>query len=127
MTPVGFVADMEHDTNAINTATNHIPSTIEPNQPKPTFTISQVVTSNTIIPTCFFTILSIHYDTEKERHFYLIKSLPRVGDRCMYIRREPAFQLSLNYLLWPHHYPSFLSGLQHHLLVPETDLSCSST
>ena len=64
-------------------ATMH-PPPIEPYRPAPKYTMDTIVTPNTIIPTCYFEILSIDYDAHEQAHYYNIKSLPQIGEQSKY-------------------------------------------
>ena len=53
---------------------------IEPQRPPPRFKPTEIVTPRTIIPACFFRILSINWDASEETYAYTIKTLPSHGD-----------------------------------------------
>lgn len=80
-TRTGFTAGPD----SRGTSASTLPFPIEPYRPEPKFTMDQIVTPETIIPACYFEILSIHYDTHEQAHYYTIKSLRRIGDRRKYI------------------------------------------
>ena len=56
------------------------PPPIEPYRPKAKYTINEIVTPRTIIPTCYFHVQSITYDPHAQSHMYTLKSLPYIGD-----------------------------------------------
>jgi hypothetical protein len=53
---------------------------VEPQRPPPRFKGTEIVTPRTIIPACFFHILSIDWDASEETYAYTIKTLPSHGD-----------------------------------------------
>jgi len=65
---------------------NTVPPPIEPYRPEPKYTMDTIVTPNTIIPTCYFEILSIQYDAHEQAHYYEIKSLPQMGEQSKFSR-----------------------------------------
>jgi hypothetical protein len=62
------------------------PPPIEPYHPEPKYTIDTIVTPCTIIPTCYFRIVSIGWNAHEQAHYYSIRSLPQLGEQRKLIR-----------------------------------------
>jgi hypothetical protein len=70
--------------DVVQVSASTLPPPIEPYRPEPKYTMDTIVTPNTIIPTCYFEILSVNYDAHEQAHYYDIKSLPQIGEQSKF-------------------------------------------